>query len=262
MKIGIVGIGMVGSQVKAWFESQNADLVWYDPAHASNTWEEMEPADVFFVCVPTPYKDGEGYDLSILSEVINIIPDGKTVVIKSTVNPGTTDGLQKLYPNKVFMFNPEFLTEATAHDDFFKPDMQILGVPKEGYAKANEIMSLLPPAPLMRIVSPVDAEWVKKLRNAFYAVKVTFFNEIYDLMQNTPADYETIRSIVVNDKMIGNSHSVIWHKGYRGFGNLKTSKCLPKDLFSLIDFADRMELNADLLKTAKKKNEKYDQEKI
>ncbi len=251
MKICVVGTGMVGSQVASWFK----DCLRYDTEKQSDTWEECLKADCFFVCVPTPYKEGEEYDLSYLEDAIAKIPDNKIIVIKSTVNPGTTDYFQAKYPKKKFMFNPEFLTELSAKEDFFHPDMQILGVSKESYKLASEIMLMLPPASVMRIVSLIDAEWVKKIRNSFYATKVIFFNQIYDIIQKTvPADYETIRSIVVEDPRVGNSHSFIFHKDYRGFGGA----CLPKDTYSLIDFAKKVKAPSSLLQTVKELNKQYE----
>lgn len=252
MKIGLYGVGMVGSQVKNWFESQGYEVISYDKDKSIGSPKEVNEADIIFICVPTPYSEGKEYDLSIINEVIEGIPNGKTVVIKSTVNPGTTDAYQEKYPNKVFMFNPEFLTEMTAEEDFRKPDMQILGVPYQGYEQASKILMMLPKATVMRIVSPIDAEWIKKIRNAFYSVKVTFFNQIYDIMEKSGGDYETVRSVIVNDPNIGNSHSFIFHKGYRGFGG----KCLPKDTYSLIDFARRLGVEPELLAVTRKINEK------
>ena len=251
MKIAIYGIGMVGSQVASWFK----DGLTYDidPEKKTNTWEEVKEADVFFLCLPTPYKDDDEYDLSFLEEAIEKIPDGKTIVIKSTVNPGTTDRFARNYPDKIFLFNPEFLTELSAKEDFIHPDMQIIGVPHPHYAVASKIMLMLPPAPTMRIVSPIDAESVKKIRNSFYAMKVVFFNQIYDILEQTEADYETIRSIVVEDPRIGNSHSFIFHKGFRGYGG----NCLPKDVNSLIDFAKKIGAPSELLETVKKLNNDY-----
>ncbi len=250
MKICTIGCGMVGNQVASWFK----DGLTYDTKKQSNTWEECSQADCFFVALPTPYKENKEYDLSYLEEAIEKIPDGKIIVIKSTVNPGTTDYFQQKYPNKKFMFNPEFLTELSAEEDFRNPDMQILGVGKESYHLATEIMLLLPPAPTMRVVSLIDAEWVKKIRNAFYATKVIFFNQIYDIIEkNEPADYETIRSIVVEDPKIGNSHSFIFHKDYRGFGG----NCIPKDTYSLIDFAKKVGAPSKLLEVVKKINNDF-----
>lgn len=232
MRIAVIGLGVVGTEVRKWFKnSLGFDT---DSKKMSDSWEEVSQADIFFVCVSTPYKQG-GYDLSYLEEAIAKIPDGKIVVIKSTVLPGTTDSFQEKYPAKIFMFNPEFLTELSAEEDFIHPDAQILGVPWQGYEKASEVMLMLPPAKVMRIVSPVDAEWIKIARNAYYTSKVVFFNQLYDLMGlSAPADFETVRSVLVEDKSIGNSHSFPFHKGGRGAGG----SCLPKDFGALTDFAE------------------------
>lgn len=249
MKIAIIGgNGAVGSAVKEWYK----DALVYDINGQSDTWEECAQADWFYICVPSPYK-GPEYDISYLEEAIEKIPDDKLVIIKSTVNPGTTDYFQQMYPKKRFMFNPEFLTELSAKEDFLHPDMQILGVGKETYEEAVEVMLTLPPAHTMRIVSLVDAEWIKKLRNAFYSTKVIFFNQLYDIIATTEGDYETIRSCVVEDPRIGNSHSFVHHKGYRGYGG----SCLPKDMDSLIDFAKDKGVPSKLLETVKELNDDY-----
>jgi UDP-glucose 6-dehydrogenase len=54
---------------------------------------------------------------------------------------------------------------------------------------------------------------------------VTWFNQLYDACQQLEGDYETVKEILMKDPWIGDSHSVIFHKGYRGFGG----KCLSKD---------------------------------
>ena len=67
MKTCVIGVGMVGTQVKDWFK----DALTYDTNKQSNTWEECSQADCFFVCLPTPYKENQEYDLSILEERFN-----------------------------------------------------------------------------------------------------------------------------------------------------------------------------------------------
>ena len=249
MKICIIGTGMVGSQLASWFK----DSLTYDTQKQSNSWEECSQADCFFVCVPSNYKENEEYDLSHLEEAIVKIPDGKLVVIKSTVNPGTTDYFQEKYPDKMFMFNPEFLSEDSAKKDFFEPDMQILGIGVESEKYASEIMMILPSAPITMVVSRIDAEWIKKIRNSYYAMKVIYFNQMYDIIQKSGASYETIRGIVTKNKWIGDSHSFINHKDYRGYGGA----CLPKDTDSLIDYAKRVGAPSELLETIKQLNELY-----
>jgi len=253
--IAVFGTGMVGSQVVRWYEQfpEFRVLSWSPSRSPEPSAQILNEAEWFFLCVPTPYVEGKEYDLTALEENIKRIPDGKLIIIKSTVNPGTTDFMQERYPNKIFMFNPEFLTELTAWEDFKDPDMQILGVPHQAYKFANEVIQTLPRSPIMSIVSPIDAEWIKKARNAFYATKVIFFNQLYDLMNETTADYETIRQHMVQDPRIANSHSFIFHKNYRGFGG----KCLPKDLYSLIGYGDRMSKETPLFDVVRELNKKY-----
>jgi len=246
MEICVCGVGMVGSQVVAWFK----DCLTYDIKKQSNTWEECSQADCFFLCLPTPYKENEEYDLSYLEEVIEKIPDNKLVVIKSTVNPGTTDLFQEKYPKKMFMFNPEFLSEDTAKKDFFEPDMQILGICKQSEKYASDMMMILPQSKVTAVVSLIDAEWVKKVRNSYYSMKVIYFNQIFDMIEKSQASYETIRGIVVKDIQIGDSHSYINHKDYRGFGGA----CLPKDIYSLIEYGQRIGAPSELLEVVKKIN--------
>ena len=42
----------------------------------------------------------------------------RTIIIKSTIQPGTTEKWNKIYKRIDIAFNPEFLTEANAIDDF------------------------------------------------------------------------------------------------------------------------------------------------
>src|SRR3990167_6904724 len=95
--IGIVGShGMVGSQVRLWFE-KDREVLCYDKYKDIGSIEEVSKADIIFLCLPTPHKKNEGYDISSLEETIEKLPDGKVIVIKSTVNPGTTDSFQQKY---------------------------------------------------------------------------------------------------------------------------------------------------------------------
>jgi len=154
--------------------------------------------------------------------------------------------LQRNFPQHFFIYNPEFLTEMTAWEDFTKPQFQILGCPQQSLSLVHEIFKILPEAPVKRVVSPLDAELLKHAQNSYYALKVTWFNQLYDASKEVGADYETIREVLVQNRWIGDSHSVIFHKGYRGYGTIKESKCLPKDLqalkkvakMSLLDIAD------------------------
>jgi UDPglucose 6-dehydrogenase len=175
----------------------------------------------------------------------------KIVVIRSTVIPGTTENYQQKYPNLKVLFNPEFLTDATANKDYAKPDKQIIGYTTASQgAAAQEVLDLLPDAPYKKAMPAKEAEMVKYMVNSYYATKVTFANQIYDICQAAGIDYETVKEGFKADKRVIDSHLEIFHKGYRGFGG----KCLRKDLYSLIDFAKKKGAEPKLLEAAKEIN--------
>ncbi len=131
IKIGIIGLGMVGEPIKRWFEERlgyrrGRELFCYDTDPKKGYGDDINRADIVFVAVPTPANPDGGCNISMVENAADTINDGKIVIVKSTVLPGTVEGLQKKYPWKRFIFNPEFLTESQAWLDFIKPDRQII----------------------------------------------------------------------------------------------------------------------------------------
>lgn len=253
MKIGIMGVGMVGGSIQRYFEQKKEVKPFlYDPGRNLGSVEEVNQADVIFVCVPTPYlRDGKGFDLSYVEDALSKIKDGKIVVIKSTVLPGTTEAFQTKRPNHKILFNPEFLTEVTADQDMSYPDRQIVGYTEKSYNVAGDILQVLPIAPLERIMPATEAEMVKYFGNTWFSTKVTFANQMYDLCQSLGIDYDRVMEAASADKRIGRSHLEVWHKGYRGYGG----KCLPKDTKAFIQFADSKGVDLRLHKTVDAINE-------
>jgi UDPglucose 6-dehydrogenase len=246
-KIGIMGVGMVGGALKKYFESENVRPLVYDKFKNAGSLEEVNGADIIFIAVPTPYDEKTcGFDLSYVRQAIAEIKGEKIVVIKSTVLPGTTELLQKEFPQHKMMFNPEFLTEATALRDMFCPNRQIVGVTDKSADAGQEVLNLLPRAPFERIVPSKEAEMVKYFGNTLYALRVAFANQMYDLCGKMGIDYETVKECAKPEPMVGKSHLEIFHKGYRGYGG----KCLPKDTRALIQLGNKAGMEMSLLKAA------------
>jgi len=251
LRIGIMGLGVVGSAVRRYFEAQGHRPRLYDPYLALGSRQEINEARVIFVCVPTPYREHGGFDPSAVEEAITLLKPEKIVVIKSTVLPGTTDALQRRHPDHRILFNPEFLREATAYEDFLRPGRQIVGCTDLSWPVAGEVMSLLPRAPFMRVVTAAEAEMAKYMANAFLALKVSFANEIYDLCTALGINYEAVHPLVAADARIGPSHLDVFRDGYRGYDG----KCLPKDIRSLMDLARAAGVSLRLLRAAHDLNE-------
>ncbi len=221
--LGIIGGGFVGAILKKYYPQ----ATMYDINGQYDELKDVINKEIIFIAFNL--KDNGFNGLDPIREYLKKAPADRIFVIKSTFVPGTTDKLQDEFPQHRIMYNPEFLTEATAWWDFTKPHIQILGIPHIGLKLASEIFSILPDAPVKRVISPKDAELLKHATNSYYATKLTFFNQLYDISKTIAADYETIRETMSNDPRIGDSHNIIQHKGYRGYGG----KCLRKYIRAL-----------------------------
>src|SRR3990167_9100124 len=214
-KIGIAcSQGMVGGAVKKDFQNKpNYQLFLYDKK-SEGSIEELNNADFIYICVPTPTNTDGSCDTEIVEEVIGQLKGNKVIIIKSTIILGTTEKLQKQYPQHKILFSPEFLTEITADQDMAFPDRQIVVFTEKSYDVAMDIIQQLPLAPFTRIVPAKEAEMCKYFGNAWFAVKVVFANQIYDVCQKAEINYEILRDLVSADKRIGRTHLEVWHKGY------------------------------------------------
>ena len=222
--IGIIGGGFIGQVLKRYYpDSKIYDII---PELSNCTRAEVLKQDIIFIAFNIKDNAISEDSLNILYDYLGWIEAGRIIIIKSTFVPGTTDKLQLKYPHLNFIYNPEFLTELTAWEDFTEPQFQILGCPHQSLQYIHEIFKILPEAEENYVISPIDAEVLKHAFNSYYATKVTWFNQLYDATKGLGADYETVRSIMVKNKWVGDSHSVIFHKGYIGWGG----KCLSKDV--------------------------------
>lgn len=250
--IGVVGLGMVGGQVQKWFKSKKFKTFGHDKFKKVGKLEDLLPADIIFICLPTPHKDDHhgGVDLSDFVNIISIFKEPKIFIIKSTVPVGTTDNFQKLFKQHYFFHSPEFLTEVTAWKDFSKPVFQIAGYTKKSKNLAKIILKILPPAKESVIIPAAASEIFKFVRNAFFAMKVIFANQVYDLCEAYCVDYNQVKDLMLSEPWIGGQHLEVVHKGYRGFGG----KCLPKDLKTLIKMYKSKNINPELFEIVDKIN--------
>ena len=197
--IVIVGHGYVGKAVEYGFNTKKNKITLIDPALYGNSVDDIKgKVDVAFVCVPTPFGSDGAIDASIVIEVTNKLIENTTgiIVIKSTVIPPIVKKLSE--KNNRVIYNPEFLTERNALDDFVNPPMHIFG----GEQKATEKLCTLyknfsrcKPAPVYRM-SAQDAAFVKYGINSFLATKVMWFNQYKELIDYHGADYDSIISAV------------------------------------------------------------------
>lgn len=251
MKIGVIGIGMVGAPVARYFEEikglkRGEGLFLFDTDMAKNFNDDINQAEIVFIAVPTPPAEDGSSDLSHLDSAFKKLDRSKVVVIKSTVTPGTTEAFQKKYPAHKVLFNPEFLDAKFNWEQFIKPTRQIVGSTALSKDVSGRVLSLLPDAPFKSEIGATEAELVKYASNVHYARKVNFVNIIASLAEKLGANYDNVREAMAADHRIGDSHLDPNFGGYRGFGG----HCLPKDTLALIASLESSGLKeeADLIK--------------
>ena len=261
-KIGIVGGGVVGGAVKNFFTEAKV----YDKYKNLDSIEEVASARFIFICVPTPFENG--LDLSMVDDAVaNVVshladPENQLVAIKSTAWPGTTQSYQDKYPEANFAFNPEFLRDKTANEDFINNDRQIVGYTSKTKDSplVKELLEILPRAPYEKIMPAVDAEMIKYAGNTFLALQVIFANQVFDICEASGISYEQVKEAVKADKRIGKTHWEVFHTesslapniraAYRGYGG----KCFPKDINSLIHEGQKIGVDVSLFEVGREVN--------
>jgi UDPglucose 6-dehydrogenase len=258
--IGIIGQGFVGNAVyqkfKKYYEVHTYDL---DEEKSNDTKENVIHQPYLFLCLPTPMNKDGSCNVDIIEqelENIDLIADNqetvKTVVVKSTVPPGTTERWNKKYESLEIVFNPEFLTEANAVSDYENQDRIILGGPRPSSTNLKRVFSKVFPNAKIIKTNSTYAEMVKYTTNAFLSTKVSFANEIYQLCGVVGADYDKVMEYATLDKRLGTSHwQVPGHDGDFGFGG----HCFPKDLSALLHITDKFGTTNNVLKATKTTND-------
>ena len=223
MKIGIAGYGYVGKAHELMFKDSH-DIIISDPAKGE--YGNLKYADAIIVCVSTPAKEISGHcDVTNVCDVIDEAPD-VPILIKSTISPEGWRLIKDTCHNKDITFSPEFLRAAHWREDATnKKDFYFGGSScnfwSDLFVKALGNINV-------NIGTPEELILTKQLRNSFLALKVSFFNQVYDYCKGEGVDFEAVRKFITQDSRIGDSHSNVTTE--RGFGG----HCLPKDTLATV----------------------------
>lgn len=249
MKIGIVGLGFVGSGIyKSLVECKGCsskDVIGYD-RYKKFDWsvkslKECTVCDILFLCLPTLYnKFTKSYDYSALEIVIGELAGSNyngLVVIKSTVTPGTVAKLERIGGNGInIVHNPEFLRERCAVEDVNNQTDIVIG---RGEKCSDELVDRLVkfygmyyPLGVVKVIGAKDSEALKIYINTFCSVKIQMLNELALLSEKIGVNFDTVKGMMIDGNWMGERHtSVPGYDGMMSYGG----HCLPKDSKALLE---------------------------
>lgn len=220
-----------------------------------------------FICVPTPMNKNGSCNISIVESVVKSLSDASkdlenkpTTVIKSTVIPGTTDQLDDKFDNVNVIFNPEFLTERSAIQDFKNMKHTIIGGRRPASNILKQMYQVAYPNIGITKTSSTIAEMIKYMTNCFLATKISFANEIYQICEALDIDYDkVVEYATLNDQRLGTSHWSVPGPTPSSDGSNKllpgfSGACFPKDLNALISHACNLGVDPKVMQAAWEKN--------
>lgn len=260
LNLGIVGHGFVGKGVDYGFTTPNVNKCIIDPNNNTTIADDLVKfkPHIVFIAVPTPMGDDGSIDSSILEKVTKEVIQtcSGIVVIKSTVTPDILESLHALSPGRI-VYNPEFLTEANANEDFINPKMHVFGGDNHVCNAVESIYekhSLCRPCPVF-YTTVQEASLIKYGINSFLATKVLWFNQFYDIVNKNNSRYNNVIAAISADPRIGNSHTIVpGFDGKRGYGGA----CFPKDTKALSHFAKEFTVLDKVIEENNKYRSKYE----
>ncbi len=227
--------------------------------------EAVLDTDVTFVSVGTPTKEGGGCDYSAIiasartiGEALALKYSYHTIVMRCSIPPGTTLSVmvpeieavsgKKMGRDFGVCFNPEFLREGTAIEDFREPPKTVIGASDDRTAKI--IAKIYRPVDDTPLLTSIEAaEMVKYADNVWHATKVCFANEIGRICKPLGIDSHDVMNIFVQDDKLNLSPYYL-KPGFAYGGS-----CLPKEVRAVAHLADEMSVDVPLIQSLSQSNE-------
>ena len=238
MKLGIIGLGAVGSTIYKVLKLYHEDVRGYDilPERSKNTLDEILKCEAIFLCIPTSGMENGRLDVSNIIKNLSFLVQRKyqgLVIIKSTLPVGFFDTLPNYDLN--IIFSPEFLYSWKAIQDFINPKFVV-----SSGDKATELIKILYWLPIERfyIVSHNTAIMIKLIINCFASMKISFINELEEICDSQGVDPFTVLEFLKLDGRMAEPYSQPRRGAYAG-------TCLPKDTREIItSFPDSVLIRA------------------
>lgn len=261
--IGICGLGVVGNAIYQFLKPITGHTVCTFDKYkkgdircasasesggmgSSGSWQDLLITDLLFICLPTPFlASTQAYDTQEIDEVLRSLAESQysgSILLKSTVDPSYCVTQNAKYPGLKLWHNPEFLSAQTAVLDFAQQRHIILGYTPQSDSYTSSVaefyQDLFPFAELS--VVPASVAGVTKLAcNAFYAVKIQYFTEIYALCEKLECPYTDVVRLMLKNGWISPHHTQVPGPDQQiSYGGA----CFPKDVAALNGFLQKLAL--------------------
>jgi UDPglucose 6-dehydrogenase len=245
MKITIAGYGFVGKAHNILLKD-NYNIQIVDPK--LNSDHVAQDTDGVIICVATPQQTDATCNMQHVFEVMNDVPVSVPVLIKSTISIEGWQQIKKLYPEHKVAFSPEFLRAASAVEDLLNTRHIYMGGDEVGFWHTVFRVAINDSTFTTEVATVEELILAKYFRNSFLAIKVAFFNQVYDLCDATGINYDIVKHMIAKDTRIGSSHTEITQQ--RGFGG----HCFIKDTNAIVQTGKNVNIDLTLIEEAVRYN--------
>lgn len=277
--INIIGYGYVGGAVGYVCEKNSVpfnvcdtqektggfSFFTTDVEHLVLHSEQQNDANYYFIAVPTPSKEDGSCNTDIidglLSKLNSIVTKPTYVIIKSTMVPGTCRSFHERYDRLCIVSSPEFLREATFKEDMYEAEFVLIGLgdskKEEAFTDVEKMFRTLYSHNKELVVyqkTYEECELFKYTLNVHLAVKVWYFNEIYEICEKVGVPYEKLKEMFSLDKRIGDYGThVPGPDGKFGYG----LSCLPKETRGMATLQSQLGLDNAVLRHIIERNDYF-----
>ncbi len=254
--IAIIGLGFVGGAIFKSFKAKGIKVIGYDKYKNGGigSFQATLSSEMVILCLPTLFNETtKHYNKDAIHEICSKLEDANykgLVVIKSTIEPETTNMLADRHPSLTLCHNPEFLSARTAYEDFQHQKHIVLG--KSKHCSDGDIQPLVHlyttyyPFAEISVCTSLESESMKIMCNSFYASKIILFNEYYLLCKKNGANFDTIRNLMLKNEWINPMHTKVPGTDSKlGYGGA----CFPKDTHALCHYMKSLKSPNEVLES-------------
>lgn len=252
MQVSIIGLGFVGGAILQSFSDKKINVYGYDKYKNIGTIDKCLNTELCFLCLPTLYNDNtKEYDKTAIHETceyLSINNYAGQIILKSTVEIGCTNNLESRYSNLRFVHNPEFLSAKTAYIDFHNQSHIVIGISNtDNYYPNTGIINfynMYYPNAKLSVCTTNESEAMKLFCNSFYATKIQFFNEIYQVCDKSNISYDNVKDLMLQNNWINPMHTKVpGTDGKLSYGG----PCFVKDTKALMSIMNKLNTPSKVL---------------